>query len=104
MFPIAHAAIRRAWLRILDSDARRARGGGSLILNVSKDRKEGRGRDMSEAGEKIASEKTESEKAASEKARTGKKKDVGTALRTAYDRVVNEEIPPDLLDLLGKLG
>ncbi len=39
----------------------------------------------------------------------GKKKgtdapDVGHALRSAYERTVNEQIPPDLLDLLGKLG
>jgi hypothetical protein len=28
---------------------------------------------------------------------------VGQALRSAYQRTVNEEIPSDLLDLLGKL-
>jgi hypothetical protein len=30
--------------------------------------------------------------------------DVGNALRSVYQRTVNESIPPDLLDLLGKLG
>ena len=30
--------------------------------------------------------------------------DVGTALRSAYQRTIEEQIPPDLLDLLGKLG
>ena len=30
--------------------------------------------------------------------------DVGKALRSAYERTVEEQIPPDLLDLLGKLG
>ena len=30
--------------------------------------------------------------------------DVGNALRSAYDRVVDEDIPPEMLDLLGKLG
>ena len=30
--------------------------------------------------------------------------DVGDALRSVYDRALREEIPPDLLDLLGKLG
>jgi hypothetical protein len=30
--------------------------------------------------------------------------DVGGALRTIYQRTVDERIPPDLLDLLGKLG
>lgn len=30
-------------------------------------------------------------------------KDLGHALRTVYSVTVNEEIPPELLDLLGKL-
>ena len=30
--------------------------------------------------------------------------EVGIALRSVYQRTVNEDIPPDLLDLLGKLG
>ena len=30
--------------------------------------------------------------------------DVGRALRSAYDEAVREEIPPEMLDLLGKLG
>jgi hypothetical protein len=30
--------------------------------------------------------------------------EVGGALRSIYQRTVNEDIPPDLLDLLGKLG
>lgn len=30
--------------------------------------------------------------------------DVGGALRSIYQRTVEERIPPDLLDLLGKLG
>lgn len=30
--------------------------------------------------------------------------DVGNALRSAYQRMVNEDIPPEMLDLLGKLG
>jgi hypothetical protein len=29
---------------------------------------------------------------------------VGSALRTAYQRMVDEDIPPEMLDLLGKLG
>ncbi|GGE79262.1 NepR family anti-sigma factor [Sphingomonas prati] len=29
---------------------------------------------------------------------------VGQALRSAYQRTVNEDVPADLLDLLGKLG
>jgi hypothetical protein len=30
--------------------------------------------------------------------------DVGDALRSAYDDTLNEAIPPEMLDLLGKLG
>lgn len=30
--------------------------------------------------------------------------EVGNALRSAYDQAVNEEIPAEMLDLLGKLG
>lgn len=30
--------------------------------------------------------------------------DVGNALRKAYDQTVREDIPPEMLDLLGKLG
>lgn len=30
--------------------------------------------------------------------------EVGHALRSAYDQAVNEDIPPEMLDLLGKLG
>lgn len=29
--------------------------------------------------------------------------DIGDALRAAYDSAVNEEIPPEMLDLLSKL-
>ncbi|GAA4819901.1 hypothetical protein GCM10023232_16120 [Sphingosinicella ginsenosidimutans] len=30
--------------------------------------------------------------------------DVGRALRSAYREVVEEDIPPEMIDLLGKLG
>lgn len=30
--------------------------------------------------------------------------EVGHALRAAYQQAVNEDIPPEMLDLLGKLG
>ncbi len=33
-----------------------------------------------------------------------KDRDMGSALRSVYQRTVEEEIPDDLLDLLGKLG
>lgn len=30
--------------------------------------------------------------------------EVGTALRSVYQRTIDEDIPPEMLDLLGKLG
>jgi hypothetical protein len=30
--------------------------------------------------------------------------EVGSALRSAYEQAVNEDIPAEMLDLLGKLG
>ena len=30
--------------------------------------------------------------------------EVGQALRAAYQRMIDEDIPPEMLDLLGKLG
>ncbi len=30
--------------------------------------------------------------------------EVGSALRSAYQRTIDEDIPPEMLDLLGKLG
>jgi hypothetical protein len=35
--------------------------------------------------------------------RRSQSNDVGNALKSVYDRALNEAIPPDLLDLLGKL-
>jgi hypothetical protein len=40
---------------------------------------------------------------ADEKAGTRSDKDIGHSLRSVYSSTVNEEIPPELLDLLGKL-
>ena len=34
----------------------------------------------------------------------GKDRDMGSALRSVYQRTVDEAVPDDLLDLLGKLG
>lgn len=30
--------------------------------------------------------------------------EIGDALKSAYDRTLHEDIPPEMLDLLGKLG
>jgi hypothetical protein len=34
----------------------------------------------------------------------GQTAEVGDALRSVYQRAINEDIPPEMLDLLGKLG
>lgn len=49
------------------------------------------------------SEDEMSEKPARRKKRS-ETPEVGTALRSVYQRTVDEDIPADLLDLLGKLG
>lgn len=36
--------------------------------------------------------------------RAGANRDVGHALRSVYAKTVSEDIPPELLDLLGKLS
>ena len=36
--------------------------------------------------------------------RRGSSPEVGHALRAAYEQAVKEDIPPEMLDLLGKLG
>ncbi|MDB5698625.1 MAG: hypothetical protein JWN69_1429 [Alphaproteobacteria bacterium] len=38
------------------------------------------------------------------KKKTTESPEVGRALRSVYDETLNEQIPTDLLDLLGKLG
>ena len=50
----------------------------------------------------------EPETAADRPARPGKRRppaaEFGQALKTVYQRTVEEDIPPEMLDLLGKLG
>jgi hypothetical protein len=38
------------------------------------------------------------------KKKRGGSPEVGHALRAAYQQAVNEDVPPEMLDLLGKLG
>jgi len=54
-------------------------------------------------------QETESEPPASQMIANRKKRrpaapEVGQALRSAYQRTLDESIPPEMLDLLGKLG
>ena len=41
---------------------------------------------------------------APKKKQRGHSPEVGNALRAAYQQTVSEDIPPEMLDLLGKLG
>ena len=47
---------------------------------------------------------TEPDTAGKPRNRKKQSADVGDALRTVYERAVAEDIPPEMLDLLGKLG
>ena len=46
----------------------------------------------------------ESDAAPRTKKKRGSSPEVGHALRAAYQQAVSEDIPPEMLDLLGKLG
>ena len=52
----------------------------------------------------IESDKPKGASASSTKGKPKKGGDVGRALRSVYDSTLNEDIPDDFLDLLGKLG
>jgi hypothetical protein len=47
---------------------------------------------------------THLESTAKQKKKRGAAPEVGSALRSAYQRTLDEHIPPEMLDLLGKLG
>jgi len=47
---------------------------------------------------------THLESKAKQKKKRGAAPEVGSALRSAYQRTLDEQIPPEMLDLLGKLG
>lgn len=79
----------------MDAGAARPRGVNILTFANHKDGDRRRKADAKDAGE------------APEKRPPPKKRavpEVGDALRSAYQRTVNEDIPPEMLDLLGKLG
>ena len=47
---------------------------------------------------------TQSEDSTSSRKKRSPTPEVGHALRAAYQQTVSEDIPPEMLDLLGKLG
>ncbi len=72
------------------------RGLKQLSVAEEKDGVRGRNRAPSAAGEGLDNPK--------QKKKTGNTPEVGHALRSAYQQTINEDIPPEMLDLLGKLG
>jgi len=72
-----------------------------------RDDREGQGRSRS-----ASDAKTPADAKAKTGAKTGERRargrppggEVGLALRTVYDDTLKESIPPEMLDLLGKLG
>lgn len=72
---------------------------GWIHLTFAREKNGGR-RDSSDrnAEEDLSTRKTKPKK------RRADSPEVGLALRSVYQRTVEEDIPPDLLDLLGKLG
>lgn len=74
-------------------------GVGILSFSIDKDSAPGRKAEAGAAGP-MESPGTGSGK----KHKRGPAPGVGNALRAAYDQTLNEDIPPEMLDLLGKLG
>jgi hypothetical protein len=66
-------------------------------LTFQDERDEGRRRKPEPAG-------GDGEAAARPRKRRLPASDVGEALKSAYQRTIDETIPPEMLDLLGKLG
>lgn len=73
---------------------------GWILLTFAREKNDGRrggpGRNIENDDIDTASPKSRKKRADSP--------EVGQALRTVYQRTIEEDIPPDLLDLLGKLG
>ena len=69
-----------------------------MHLSFDKEKDADRRRKSDQAAEAQTSSKVQSKK------KGPGSNDVGSALRSVYQRTIDEQIPPDLLDLLGKLG
>jgi hypothetical protein len=69
-----------------------------MSLSFEKDRDGPRKRKPASDGDTHISTPTKREK---KRPATG---EIGSALRSVYDRTLAEDVPPEMLDLLGKLG
>ena len=68
-------------------------------MNFEDDRDSGRGRKSASS-----TDGQQSDPPKGQKKKKGGSPEVGHALRAAYQRTIAEDIPPEMLDLLGKLG
>jgi hypothetical protein len=95
---------------ILRTVARRVAGGSGNSNESSGHGAAARGQTLSFEDDRDRRRKTDiaSQPDVPEIPRTRKKRgsspEVGQALRAAYQQAVSEDIPPEMLDLLGKLG
>jgi hypothetical protein len=92
--PAAHGLEGKAFL---NARGRGAGRDGVSVLSFENEKNVAR-RGKSEQASQPRSSKDKSKK------KGGSTAEVGSALRSIYQRTVSEDIPPDLLDLLGKLG
>jgi hypothetical protein len=67
-------------------------------LSFEGDRDSGRGRKSATSNDGQQPDSSKSRK------KRGQSPEVGHALRAAYQRTIDETIPPEMLDLLGRLG
>lgn len=67
-------------------------------MSFEDERESGRGRKSATSNDGQQPESLQSRK------KRGQSPEVGHALRAAYQRTIDETIPPEMLDLLGKLG
>ena len=71
---------------------------GNYVLSFANDRDGERRRRQEQASGSEAPARPRAKK------KGGDSPELGKALRTVYQRTVEEDIPPEMLDLLGKLG
>lgn len=71
---------------------------GVKVLSLAEDKDGERRRKSEPTNSTIATDSRAKRK------KRGESPEIGQALRSVYDRAVREDIPPEMLDLLGKLG
>ena len=90
------AAVRARWWTFVETERARRRREGKEILAFHNDTDRRRKTEPSE--------QPQHDDAPRRRRKGGPRSEVGQALRAAYQQAVSEDIPPEMLDLLGKLG